>query len=153
MDDEKRAARQWAKFDIGDSETVAGKDGDILDPPSKLGASVPPVPSELVNRRPRLWMFDCGLHAKGESDILPSAPTPKRDREERESLDSNDDQLEQPGVGKRIHVDSSVKIANQFYAPSPLHCMKKRSPRTLRLTSRSTRMMASPSQWSCWRQN
>ena len=43
-DDEKRAARQWAKFDVGDSETVTGKDGAILDPPSKMGHSFPPCP-------------------------------------------------------------------------------------------------------------
>ena len=73
-------------------------------------------------------MFDCGLHANGESDPLPNVPTPKRDRGEMESLDSDDDQLEQPGVGKRMHVDSSVKIANQFYAPSPLRGMKEKEP-------------------------
>ena len=95
MDDEKRAARQWAKFDIGDSETVTGKDGDILDPPSKMGVSVPPAPSELVNRPPRFWTFDCGLRAKGESDPLPNVPAPKRDREEMASPVSDD--------GKRIH--------------------------------------------------
>ena len=37
MDDEKRAARQWAKFDIGDSETATGKDGAILDLPLQNG--------------------------------------------------------------------------------------------------------------------
>ena len=53
MDDEKRSARQWAKLDIDDPETATGKDGVILYPPSKWGAGVPPVPSELVTRRPR----------------------------------------------------------------------------------------------------
>ena len=33
IDDEKRAARQWAKFNIGDSETVTGKGWRYTGPP------------------------------------------------------------------------------------------------------------------------
>ena len=53
FDDKKRYARQWARLDTQDTETVAGKDGEILDPPPKCGDIVPPVASELLDRRPR----------------------------------------------------------------------------------------------------
>ena len=100
LDGERRSARQWVRPDTQDTETATGKDGVILDPPSKCGAIVPLVPSELLDRRPRLWMMNCSttvldldrrppwnFRAKGEPDVLSNAPTPKRDRAEIGSLD------------------------------------------------------------------
>ena len=77
----------------------------MLDFPSGAGVRAPPVPRELGNRRPRLFMYDSTLHAVGTSDPVPNVPTPKRDRAEVESTDDELDNAEQPGGGKRLHVE------------------------------------------------
>ena len=141
LDDERRSARQWVRLDAQDAETVIGKDGEILDPPSTCGAIAPAVPSELLDHRPRLWMMNSlptildldrrapgNLHDNEESDVLFNALTPKRGRGEIGSLDGHVDHPEHPGVSKRMHMDSSVAIANQFYDPRPQHCAKETEP-------------------------
>ena len=48
-------------------------------------------------------------------EVLPNAPTPKRSGEEIDSPSGPDDQMEHLGDSKRMHVDSNVTAANQFY--------------------------------------
>ena len=141
LDDARRSARQLVRFDVQDTETVIGKDGEIRDPPSTCGAIVPTVPSELLDRRPRLWMMnslttilDLGhrdpgnLHDNEESDVLINALTPKRGRGKIGSLDGHVDHPEHPGVSKRMHMDSPVTIVNQLYDPRPQPCAKETEP-------------------------
>ena len=91
-----------------DTGTVTGKDGEILVPPSTSGAIAPPVPSELLDRRPRLWttmmtrttILDIDhrkMDDEEEPDAIPNTPTPKRNREEINFADSPDDQREHLG--------------------------------------------------------
>ena len=54
-DDEKRARRELIHFGAKDEDTVVGKKGEALEPPSLTGAVVPPVPVELHTHRPRMW--------------------------------------------------------------------------------------------------
>ena len=120
-----------------DTGTVTGKDGEILDPPSKSGDIVPPVPSELLGRRPRLSMMNRAtiidldrrnMDDDEEPDVLPNAPTPKRNREEINFPDGPDDQMEHLGDSKRMHMDSNVTIANQLFDPSTRRCVKGKEP-------------------------
>ena len=85
-DDEKRMQRELIKLGAHDTETIIGKDGVELDPPSLTGAVVPPVPPELHGHRPRLRsrMNLARRQTEEEPDhgTIPSAATPKRNREE-----------------------------------------------------------------------
>ena len=53
-DDEKRWQRELINLGATDSETVIGKHGVALEPPSLTGAIVPPVPAELHGHHPRM---------------------------------------------------------------------------------------------------
>ena len=79
-DDARRAARRWIKFDASDTKMARGADGNVLDFPSRTGVCVPPVPIELVSRRPRLFLHYRALHEVGPSNTIPSVPTPNSKR-------------------------------------------------------------------------
>ena len=123
-DDKKRCARQLIRLGAQDTETVIGADGVELDPPSSSGAVVPPVPPELHDHRPRLRMLDRAVllnldHRQMDEDedpeTIPNATTPKRNREETDVPIGSEDPMERQGDSKRMHVDSQVAVANQFF--------------------------------------
>ena len=125
-DDEKRCARQLIRLGVQDTETVIGADGVELDPPASSGAVVPPVPPELHDRRPRLWMLDRAIllnldrrqmDEDEDPETILNATTPKRNREGIDVPIGPEDPMERQGDGKRMHVDSQVAVANQFWSP------------------------------------
>ena len=132
-----RCARQLARLCIQDTETVTGTDGEILDHPSTSEATVPPLPLELLERRPRLWMMNRATvvdpdHRKmddeEEPDALPNTRTPKRNSEETNFPYGPNDQIAHLGGSKRMHMESNVTVVDQCFDPSTRRCMREKEP-------------------------
>ena len=132
-----RCALQWARLCIQDTETVTGMDGEILDPPSTFDGYRNGLSSELLERRPRLWMMNRATvvdldHRKmddeEEPDALPNTRTPKRNSEETNFPYGPNDQIAHLGGSKRMHMDSNVTVVDQCFDPSTRRCMREKEP-------------------------
>ena len=71
-------------------------------------------------------------------ETIPSATTPKRNRE------GNDIPMEPMGDTKRMHVDSRVTVANQFFEPIPQHGMRVEPPEDIGMDPSVQPVIAQP---------
>ena len=108
-DDQRRMQRDLIKLGATDSEPIFGKQGEELARPSTTGALMPPLPSELLEHHPHLWVRS--LEDEPDQATIPSVTTPKRTR------DARTPPPEFTGDNKRVHV-----------IPSP--SSERRSPTT-----------------------
>ena len=108
-DDERRMHRELIDLAATDSEQIFGKHGEELAPPSITGALVPPVPDELREHHPHLWVRS--LVEDSDHATLPSVTTPKRTR------DARTPPPESPGDHKRVHVNPPSFLQRRSPAP------------------------------------